>query len=100
MYNFDELPDSAFVRLKTVCLLFQIAPATVWRRCADGSLPKPRKFGSRVTCWSVAELRAVLRKLKLDEFEAVKNGIETGKKKIDPKFRAIQAAEFVKEVTQ
>ncbi len=61
--NFDFLPDTAFVRIKTVCQLFGISAATVWRRCADGSLPAPRKFGSRITCWSVGELRAVMREL-------------------------------------
>ena len=58
--NFDALPGTAFVRLPTVCALFGIAPATVWRRAKSGALPAPRKLGERIAAWQVAELRAAL----------------------------------------
>jgi predicted DNA-binding transcriptional regulator AlpA len=56
----ETLPDSAHVRLPTVESLFGISSATVWRRVAAGTLPKPIKFSERVTTWRVADLRAVL----------------------------------------
>ena len=61
--NFELLPDSANVRLPTVCALFACGPATVWRRAKDGALPKPRKHSTKVTVWNVGELRKKLREL-------------------------------------
>lgn len=58
--NFDELPDSANVRLPVVAALFACAPVTVWRRVKSGSIPAPRKFGERLTAWNVGELRKAL----------------------------------------
>ncbi len=57
--NFDQLPDSAYVRLPVVCGLFACHAATVWRRVKDGSLPAPAHLGPRVTAWRVGDLRAV-----------------------------------------
>lgn len=58
--NFDSLPDSAHVRLPTVCQLFGISPATAWRRVKTGELPTPRKLGPRITAFQVGALRAKL----------------------------------------
>lgn len=57
--EFDSLPGSAHVDIRTVAALFACAIPTVWRRSRNGQLPKPRKFGSSAR-WNVAELRAVL----------------------------------------
>ncbi len=58
--DFNILPDSAYVRLPTVCALFGVAPATAWRWSKSGRLPAPRKLGERTSGWQVGELRAVL----------------------------------------
>lgn len=58
--NFDSLPDSANVRLPVVAALFACSGVTVWRRVRAGTLPKPRKLGTRVTAWNVGELRQAL----------------------------------------
>ncbi|MBU6995848.1 helix-turn-helix transcriptional regulator [Ferrovum myxofaciens] len=60
MKNFDELPDSALIRLKALTQLCGISPATVWRWSKDGRLPKPRKVGSSVTVWNAGEIRKFL----------------------------------------
>jgi predicted DNA-binding transcriptional regulator AlpA len=57
---FDQLPDSAHVRQPVVEALFGCSAATVWRRVADGRIPRPRKLSDRVTAWNVGELRRVL----------------------------------------
>ncbi len=58
--NFETLPDSAHVRLITVCHLYAISPATVWRNVKNGNIPKPHKLTARTTVWNVAELRVAL----------------------------------------
>ena len=58
--NFDELPNSAFVRLPVLKQLLGCSAATIWRRVADSRFPKPRKLSYRVTAWNVGQLRAAL----------------------------------------
>ena len=59
--NFDQLPNSANVRLPVVMALYGISPATVWRNVKNGNIPKPQKLTVRTTAWNVGELRAALR---------------------------------------
>lgn len=59
--NFDQLPDTAYVRLPVVCGLFGFSSATLWRKVKDG-FPRPRKLSTRITGWNVGELRQVLDK--------------------------------------
>jgi predicted DNA-binding transcriptional regulator AlpA len=54
--DFDQLPDSANVRLPVVARLFSIGRATVWRWTKVKHLPEPRRVGG-VTYWNVGELR-------------------------------------------
>jgi predicted DNA-binding transcriptional regulator AlpA len=59
--HWNDLPDGSFVRLPTVAGLLDCSGATVWRMVQQGHLPKPHKFGARVSAWSVGELRQVLK---------------------------------------
>lgn len=59
--NFDQLPNSAFVRQPVVEALFSCSSATVWRWVKSGVIPMPRKLSERVTGWNVGALRAVLK---------------------------------------
>ncbi len=58
--DFDQLPDSANVRLPTVAALFACSPASVWRGVKAMRIPAPRKLSPRTTCWNVGELKKVL----------------------------------------
>lgn len=58
--KFGSLPDEAHVRLPVVMALFACSAASAWRYVKNGTLPAPRKFGSRVTAWNVGELRSIL----------------------------------------
>lgn len=58
--NFDQLPDSANVRLPVVMRLYGISSASVWRGVKAGNIPKPRKLTPRCTCWNVGELKKAL----------------------------------------
>lgn len=57
---FDQLPDSAHVRLPIVAPLFSTSTATVWRWVKSGRLPAPKKLGPNTTAWNVGELRRVM----------------------------------------
>lgn len=58
--HFDNLPDSAHVRLPVVAAWRGISAATVWRHVRQGLLPKPTKIGPNTTAWQVGELRRAL----------------------------------------
>lgn len=57
--HYDQLPDSAHVRLPVVAALHGIGPATVWRWVRSGRLPAPKKIGPNVTAWRVGDLRHI-----------------------------------------
>lgn len=54
------LPGTGYVRLPIVAGVSGLAKSTVWKWCADGRFPKPIKLSSRVSAWSVSDLRAWL----------------------------------------
>lgn len=62
-YNFDELPDAAFIDEKALALVLGVSAITVRRRSAQGSLPSPIKFSNRCTRWNVGEVRKVISSL-------------------------------------
>lgn len=66
---FDVLPDSAFIRESQLIYdpkrpefpaLLPFSAATLWRKVAAGSFPKPFKLSQRVTAWRVADVRTFL----------------------------------------
>jgi predicted DNA-binding transcriptional regulator AlpA len=60
LQNFDQLPDSANIRLPIVMRLYGISSASVWRGVKSGIIPKPRKLTPRTTAWLVADIRKAL----------------------------------------
>lgn len=58
--NFDQLPDSANVRLPVVRGLYACSSATVWRGVKNGNIPAPQKHSERITTWNVGQLRQSL----------------------------------------
>jgi hypothetical protein len=63
--DFDQLPDSAQVRLPTVKALLGVSSATCWRLCRAGTL-KSYKLTERTTTFNVGELRALLAAKAVD----------------------------------
>jgi predicted DNA-binding transcriptional regulator AlpA len=59
LIDFDDLPATARASLPVVCKLWDISPATAWRRVGAGLIPKPIKEGGS-TRWLVGELRNAL----------------------------------------
>lgn len=61
--NFDQLPDSAMVDVKTVSAVLGRSPSSIWRDARTGKLPAPIKTGPACTRWNVAALRRHLAAL-------------------------------------
>jgi prophage regulatory protein len=56
--NFDEMPDTALVRLPQI--IGKIAPvsrSTWWRMVKAGDAPSPVKLSRRIIAWRVRDLR-------------------------------------------
>jgi predicted DNA-binding transcriptional regulator AlpA len=60
LMQFDQLPDSAYVRLPVLLGLFAVSSASIWRWTQNGSIPKPTKLAARTAAWNVGELRLIL----------------------------------------
>ncbi len=58
--GFDNLPNSAYVRLPVLISIYGVSSATIWRNVKNGNIPKPHKLTARTTVWNVGELRASL----------------------------------------
>lgn len=58
--NFESLPDSAFIDVSLVALLFNCSANTVWRRAKAGILPAPVRISPQQTRWRVVEIRQAL----------------------------------------
>jgi predicted DNA-binding transcriptional regulator AlpA len=58
--NFDQSPNSGFIRLPTIMGLYGVSAATIWRGVKNGTIPKPVKLTERTTAWNVGLVRADL----------------------------------------
>ena len=58
--NFDQLPDSAYIRLPVMIGLFGVSRASIWRGVKNQSIPKPVKLTERTTAWNVRLVREAL----------------------------------------
>lgn len=64
LIDFDQLPNSAFIRVNVLAKLIGCSIPTVWRKTRNGSLPQPVKFSSHVTSWNVGAIREALREIQ------------------------------------
>ena len=62
--NFDQLPDSAHVRVRVVAGLYACSIPTVWRSVKKNVIPAPVKLTDNIAAWRVGELRAALGRVK------------------------------------
>ena len=58
--QFEELPNSAHIRLPVMIALFGVSKSTIWRCVKNGTIPSPRKLTHRTTCWNVGDVRAAI----------------------------------------
>ena len=63
LIHFDQLPDSAHVRLPVVRGLYgNCSASAIWRNCKAGKIPAPIKLTDQITAWRVGDLRIALSK--------------------------------------
>jgi len=56
--TFDNLPDSGYLRqAQLIPDVVPISSATLWRKCKDGTFPRPVKLSQRVSAWRVGDIR-------------------------------------------
>lgn len=55
--NFDALPDSALIDVKTVAGVLGRSTSSIWRDARTGTLPAPIKSGPACTRWNVGAIR-------------------------------------------
>jgi predicted DNA-binding transcriptional regulator AlpA len=71
-FIFDTLPNTAFIRESQLVqcpkrpdnsAILPFSAATLWRKVAAGTFPKPIKLSKRVTAWRVGDVRTFLHAL-------------------------------------
>lgn len=60
LVNFNQLPDSAYIRLPVLQRLYGISASSCWRGIKNGTIPHPVKMSERCTAWNVGIIRAAL----------------------------------------
>ena len=55
-----QLPDSGFIRLRTVLAVFPVSRATWWRGIKSGKYPAGVKIGARAAAWRVEDIRRLI----------------------------------------
>lgn len=60
LYEFDRLPDAAYVRVRTVASLYSTDVSTIWRWVKRGKIPQPEKLSEGITACNVGQLRRAL----------------------------------------
>jgi predicted DNA-binding transcriptional regulator AlpA len=58
--NFDQLPDSAYIRLPVMKGLYGVSSASIWRGVKNLTIPRPCKLTERTTAWNVGLVRSAL----------------------------------------
>ena len=57
----SSLPETGFVRIKTILKLIPIGKSTFWQGVKDGKFPKPVKLGQRTTAWRVEDIKNLIQ---------------------------------------
>ncbi|RIJ23960.1 AlpA family phage regulatory protein [Henriciella barbarensis] len=63
MFHHSELPETGFLRLKSILAPYgpiPVSKSTWWAGVKDGRFPKPKKLGERVTVWRVEDIRELI----------------------------------------
>lgn len=62
--EYCKLPIDGFIRLNEVLAILGLKKTTFQKGIREGTLPKPYKFGPRISLWSIEEIRSAVDKIK------------------------------------
>lgn len=62
--EYCKLPIDGFIRLNEVLAILGLKKTTFQKGIREGVIPKPYKFGPRISLWSIEEIRSVVDKIK------------------------------------
>ena len=63
MSNFPALPETGFLRLKSILAPrgpIPVSKSTWWAGVKDGRFPQPMKLGKRVTVWRAEDIHDLI----------------------------------------
>lgn len=64
MSNHTALPETGFVRLRTVLQIIPVSKSTWWQGVKDRRYPQPtRALGTRITAWKVEDIRDLIERM-------------------------------------
>lgn len=58
-----ELPNTGFVRIKTILQFIPVSASTWWEGCRSGRFPRPIKLAHRTTVWKAEDIHALIQEL-------------------------------------
>lgn len=61
------LPETGFVRIKTVLAVIPVSVATWYRWINAGKAPKPVPLGENIAAWRAEDIRALIKKLGAEQ---------------------------------
>lgn len=61
--EFDKLPDSALIDVRSYALLLGCSENTIWRRAREKRIPAPLRVSTQQTRWRVGDVRRALAAL-------------------------------------
>lgn len=64
-----QVPDWGFLRLHQVLQIVPVSRSTFLAGIKEGRYPRPIKLSSRVSAWSVKEIRELAESLKVDAIQ-------------------------------
>jgi predicted DNA-binding transcriptional regulator AlpA len=61
MSAYGKLPETGYIRLKTVLAVYPVSRATWYAGISAGKFPAPVKLSKHVAAWRVEDIRALLK---------------------------------------
>lgn len=63
MNNNHFLPETGFVRLRTILNIIPISKSAWWSGVKSGRFPKPVKLGANTSAWRAEQIHALIEEL-------------------------------------
>jgi len=58
----STLPSSGWIRQsQLIPHIVPFSPTTLWRKCREGTFPKPVKHSAKITAWRVSDVEEYLK---------------------------------------